>query len=116
MSSTSILLDGDYALADSAVVAYTFCVYAGIMHLPAFSSEKRGPQSERGRGENRAAWVRRSDGSEAVARYLADMTAQLESMARAADLDLLAYLLAMARSEADAVSRKVARAASDRAP
>jgi hypothetical protein len=105
------MLDGDYALADSAVVAYTFYVYAGITHLPAFSSEKRGPPSERGRGEDRAAWVRRSDGSEAVARYLADMTAQLESMARAADLELLAYLLAMARSEADSISRKPPRAA-----
>lgn len=98
-------------LADSARVAYTFCVYAGITHVPAFSSDKRGPPSERGRGEDRAAWVRRSDGSEAVARYLADMTAQLESMARAADLELLAYLLAMARSEADSISRKPPRAA-----
>jgi hypothetical protein len=59
--------------------------------------------------------MRRPEGSEAVARYLADMTGQLESMARAADLDLLAYLLAMARSEADSVSEK-ARAASDLAP
>jgi hypothetical protein len=59
--------------------------------------------------------MRRAEGSEAVARYLADMTGQLESMARAADLDLLAYLLAMARSEADSVSRKT-RAASDLAP
>ena len=97
-------------LADSAREAYTFCVYAGITHLPAFSSEKRDPPPERGRGEDRAAWVRRSDGSEAVARYLADMTAQLESMARAADLELLAYLLAMARSEADSISRKPPRA------
>ena len=79
--------------------------------MPAFSSEKRGPPSERGRGEDRTAWVRRSDGSEAVARYLADMTSQLESMARAADLELLAYLLAMARSEADSISRKPPRAA-----
>ena len=102
-------------LADSARVAYTFCVYAGITHVPAFSSEKRGPPSERGRGD-RAAWVRRSDGSEAVARYLADMTAQLESMARAADLELLAYLLAMARSEADSISRKPPRAAREVEP
>ena len=99
-------------LADSARVAYTFCVYEGATHVPAFSSEKRGPPSERGRSEDRAAWVRRSDGSEAVARYLADMIAQLESMARAADLEMLAYLLAMARSEADSISRKAPRAAS----
>ncbi|MGO9774254.1 MAG: hypothetical protein ACLPSW_32815 [Roseiarcus sp.] len=36
----------------------------------------------------------------AVAGYIADMTAQLESMASAAGLDLLAYFLAMARAEA----------------
>ncbi len=40
-----------------------------------------------------------------VARYLADMTAQLESMAGAARLDLLAYFLAMARSEAEEQAR-----------
>jgi hypothetical protein len=44
------------------------------------------------------------DGSQAVARYLADMIGQLESMARAAKLELLAYLLAMARAEAEAAS------------
>ena len=44
------------------------------------------------------------DGSQAVARYLADMTGQLESMARAAKLELLAYLLAMARAEAEAAA------------
>jgi hypothetical protein len=41
----------------------------------------------------------------AVARYLADMTAQLESMAGAARLDLLAYFLAMARLEAEQQAR-----------
>lgn len=40
----------------------------------------------------------------ATARYLADMTAQLETMARAAKLELLAYLLAMARAEAQSLS------------
>ena len=82
--------------------------------MPEFSSDKGSP-STRGREENRAAWMRRAEGTEAIARYLADMTAQLESMARAAELDLLAYLLAMARSEADSVSRKT-RAASEHAP
>jgi hypothetical protein len=85
-----------------------------VIHLPAYSSEKVDPPAETGRAENRAAWVRRVEGAEAVARYLADMTGQLESMARAADLELLAYLLAMARSEADAISRKSPRAANDR--
>jgi hypothetical protein len=40
-----------------------------------------------------------------VARYLADMTAQLELMANSAQLDLLAYFLAMARSEAEQQAR-----------
>ncbi len=36
-----------------------------------------------------------------VAAYVSDMTAQLEAMALSARLDLLAYFLGMARSEAD---------------
>jgi hypothetical protein len=35
-----------------------------------------------------------------VALYIADLTAQMASMARAANLDLLAYFLAMAHAEA----------------
>ena len=53
-------------------------------------------------------------GSLAVARYLADMTGQLESMARSAKLELLAYLLAMARAEAEAVSTDANSSAVDR--
>ncbi len=41
----------------------------------------------------------------AVAQYLADMTAQLESMADDAGLDLLAYFLALARLEAEERAR-----------
>ncbi len=41
----------------------------------------------------------------AVAHYIADMTGQLESMAGASRLDLLAYFLAMARSEAEEQAR-----------
>ncbi len=41
----------------------------------------------------------------AVARYIADMTGQLESMAIAARLDLLGYFLAMARAESEASGR-----------
>jgi hypothetical protein len=37
--------------------------------------------------------------------YIADIVAQLEIMARAEDFELLAYLLAMARAEADTLSR-----------
>src|SRR5579863_2163137 len=36
-----------------------------------------------------------------VARYITDMTAQLEAMAIAAHLDLLAYFLGMARAESE---------------
>ena len=42
----------------------------------------------------------------AVANYIADMTAQLGSMATAAGLDLLAYFLAMAHAESEAASRR----------
>jgi hypothetical protein len=52
-------------------------------------------------------------GALAVALYIADMTAQLESMATTAGLDLLAYFLAMARAESEAASRDGAGAASD---
>jgi hypothetical protein len=38
----------------------------------------------------------------AVAGYIGDMAAQLETMAIAARLDLLAYFLAMARAESEA--------------
>jgi hypothetical protein len=52
----------------------------------------------------------------AVASYIADMTAQLEAMATAAGLDLLAYFLAMARAEGEAASQPAADAASKDAP
>ena len=45
------------------------------------------------------------EGLGAVAGYIADMTGQLETMARSADLELLSYLLAMARAEADTITR-----------
>jgi hypothetical protein len=40
-----------------------------------------------------------------VARYIADMTAQLEAMAIAARLDLLAYFLGMSRAEGELLVR-----------
>ena len=52
------------------------------------------------------------DGRNAVIHYLADMTGQLETVARSAKLELLAYLLAMARIEAEVAKfegRKKAR-------
>jgi hypothetical protein len=44
----------------------------------------------------------------AVAGYITDMTAQLESMATAAGLDLLAYFLARARAEGETSARVAA--------
>jgi hypothetical protein len=45
-----------------------------------------------------------------VARYVTDMTAQLEAMAAAAHLDLLAYFLRMAKAEGDLFIRHNAKA------
>jgi hypothetical protein len=52
--------------------------------------------------------ARRAAEAVAVARYIADMTGQLESMANAAHLDLLAYFLAMARAESESSARALA--------
>jgi hypothetical protein len=43
--------------------------------------------------------------AKAVAEYLADMTGQLEGMARLQGFDLVAYLLSMARVEAQSSAR-----------
>ncbi len=45
------------------------------------------------------------DYSRAVAEYLGDMIGQLETMARHEGLDLLVYLLSMARVEAETTAR-----------
>jgi hypothetical protein len=42
-----------------------------------------------------------------VARYIADMTRQMASMARAANLDMVVFFLELARVEAESASRKV---------
>ena len=56
-------------------------------------------------------WSVRLADETAVAGYVADMTAQLESMAGAVGLDLLAYFLAMARAEAAELARAPCEAA-----
>jgi hypothetical protein len=43
-----------------------------------------------------------------VARYISDMTSQLELMASLAQLELLAYFLSMAHSESEAIARSCA--------
>jgi hypothetical protein len=60
----------------------------------------------------KAAGERRSQ-EVAVARYIADMTGQLEAMAKAAHLDLLAYFLAMARAESETAARAVEASGDD---
>jgi hypothetical protein len=50
-----------------------------------------------------------------VARYITDMTAQLEAMAIASRLDLLAYFLGMARAESEIYVRTNAVAEAERA-
>jgi hypothetical protein len=47
----------------------------------------------------------KADHSRAVAEYLADMIGQLESMARVSGFELIVYLLAMARVEAETTAR-----------
>ena len=49
-----------------------------------------------------------------VARYITDMTAQLEAMAIAARLDLLAYFLGMAKAESEIYVRTNAVAEAER--
>jgi len=49
-----------------------------------------------------------------VARYITDMTAQLEAMAMAARLDLLAYFLGMAKAESEIYVRTNALAEAER--
>jgi hypothetical protein len=51
-----------------------------------------------------------------VARYAADLTAQIEAMALAADLDLLAYFIGMARAEAELFVRTNAEAGREPGP
>lgn len=50
-----------------------------------------------------------------VARYITEMTAQLEAMAIAARLDLLAYFLGMAKAESEIFVRTNAVAEAERA-
>ena len=50
-----------------------------------------------------------------IARYITDMTAQLEAMAIASRLDLLAYFLGMARAESEIYVRTNAVAEAERA-
>lgn len=71
---------------------------------------------ERASAPQREGPQRNHAGAPAIAGYIADMTAQLESMATASGLDLLAYFLAMARSEGEAAARGEAPVEREDAP
>jgi hypothetical protein len=85
----------------------------GLSYLMAdelgFPRRKRGEQGRAGKSAPPRPLKRANDPSHGivtpealdVARYITDMTAQLEAMAVAARLDLLAYFLGMARAESE---------------
>jgi hypothetical protein len=65
-------------------------------------SPSRGPITQRKEG---AAGHRNAASPAEVARYIAEFSAELSSLARESNLDLLAYLLDMARLEAAQLAR-----------
>jgi hypothetical protein len=72
------------------------------------------PDSEPGDFSDRRDAQVDAEQARATAEYLTDMIAQLESMARGGGLDLVAYLLAMARVEADSNARILAHGTASR--
>ena len=79
-------------------------VRTGIAAVANFSNNRRaGPPVTPDPGDT-GLTLSDAETLQAVARYLADMTSQLEAMARGAKFELLAYLLAMARTEAEAAA------------
>jgi hypothetical protein len=86
---------------------------SGLPHRMAeelgFPRRKRGEPGRAGKSAPARPLKRAEDASHGivtrealdVARYITDMTAQLEAMAIAARLDLLAYFLGMARAESE---------------
>ena len=83
-----------------------------------FSRRKRLEHGRAGKGALPRPLKRADDASQRavtrealdVARYVSDMTAQLEAMAAAARLDLLAYFLGMAKAESEMFVRTSAPA------
>jgi len=90
----------------------------------AFPRRKRAAQGRAARDSQTASPTRAADPSRGVAarealdvaRYVADLSAQLEAMAIAADLDLLAYFVGMARAEAEMFVRTNAEADAEPEP
>jgi hypothetical protein len=88
-----------------------------------FPRRRRGENGRAGRGAPARAPRSGNDSSDAavtrealdVARYITDMTAQLEAMAIAGRLELLAYFLGMAKAESEIFVRTNAVAEAERA-
>jgi hypothetical protein len=88
-----------------------------------FPRRKRGEYGRAGKGALARPQRRANDPSHGavtrealdVGRYITDMTAQLEAMAIAARLDLLAYFLGMAKAESEIYVRTNAVAEAERA-
>jgi hypothetical protein len=87
-----------------------------------FPRRKRGESGRGGKSAPARPLKRADDASHGIvtrealdiARYITDMTAQLEAMAIAARLDLLAYFLGMARAESELFVRTNAVAEAER--
>jgi hypothetical protein len=73
--------------------------------LGSFQSGKSGSGPRRPDPRGGSTTAATAHDARAVATYLAEMSGQLETMARAARLDLLGYLLSMARAEAETQAR-----------
>lgn len=72
--------------------------------------EQGPPREGRGEGHDHSFSDDKQNADAAeTARYIADLTAQMETMAGAAKLDFLAYLLGMVRAESEAVARRGGR-------
>jgi hypothetical protein len=69
--------------------------FDGIARVVADAAPKSAPSSLGNPNQILSAW-----GDEAVGLYLADMIGQLESLARASNKNMLAYLLSMAGAQA----------------
>jgi hypothetical protein len=93
----------------------------GMVEEVGFPRRKRGEHARASKGAQ-AKPLKKADASSRtvtrkaldVARYVTDMTAQLEAMAIASHLDLLAYFLGMARAESELFVRTNAAPEADR--
>ena len=85
---------------------------SGVHFLLAILMRAQGPPRDE-RGEDSYNQSSPTEEDKAIAaetsRYIADMTAQMETMASAAKLDFLAYLLGLVRAESEAVARRGGR-------